>query len=613
MKIDNKIYFPTVIIGLIFMFSGVAFADVELYKRIDLSDNSVENCRASIGDLTGNGEIDFVFNDGRRIIKAFDHQGNLLWQKINKNDPGVGEEYHNFTIQNYDIDLDGRDEVICFLEINSENHLAVIDGVTGTIQTSVKVPFEAPRDHEFWGLKNLYMQDHIAIANLRGQEIPQDILAIHASKLKVAAYTYRDNKLDFQWYFVTDENETGYSSGHWAYPYDIDDDGKDEVLAGVDVLSETGEFLWRMDVGPFNPNHPNWGMDHVDALVCADIHPGHPGKEIIVGASVGLWLYTPDGTVMWHHPSKWVDPEKGMFGAIGEEGAQEVLVGNFKPDTPGLEIVVFEESMGGSQSVAMFDKDGNVLKWGDQGPGPRRWITYNIDWDGDRSQDEIYSRTGIYDDDFNFLSYTMNWGLLHTDDEGEEFYPIVCDVQGDHREEILWYDNDELLILENKDPLTGEVKPSPRNSLAYRVRMANNNHCNAMYFDWQHFTDVTVAQKDDGLNAAIEYERSKSDAHLYTIRMITSKKVSQIPSALILKESDNSVTEVHFNKSLSNQIFAGTLLVDENVSSGWGEFSLPAGSLINEEGVEGTSEITNGKMIFIDKNPPSDPGTARIF
>ncbi|MBN1781759.1 hypothetical protein JW948_11575 [bacterium] len=459
-------------------------AGVALYKHIDLSANSVENCRMTVGDLNGDNLVDYVFNDGRRVIKAFDHNGALLWQKFNPNDPGVTEQSHNFTISLYDIDLDNKEEVICYLEINGENALAIVDGVTGNIQTSVVVPFDSPRDHEFFGLDNVKMQDHVAIANLRGLAVPQDILAIHASKMKVAAYHYIDGQLVRQWYWVTDSN--GYSSGHYAFPYDIDDDGRDEVIAGVDILDENCNLLWNLPILPFDPAHPDWGLDHVDAAACADIDPDHPGKEILFVAMVGIWMMDPDGNVLWFKPSKVTDPVNGLFPG---EGIQELVVGNFRTDVPGLEAVIYAEGMYDANNVAIFDRAGNVLKWGSQVQGPRRWITCAMDWDGDRSVDEIYSRLGIFNGQFTKISESVNWSYMQSADF-DEFPPVVCDVRGDQREEIIWYDTNELFIMYNPAALVGEVKPSPWENIKYRMRYANLNHCSPMYFDWTAMDEV---------------------------------------------------------------------------------------------------------------------------
>jgi hypothetical protein len=502
---NHRFIYTILLTFLSIIFSLPALSEVGLYQRIDLSANSVENCRMTVGDLNGDGEIDFLFNDGRRTLKAFDHQGNLLWEKFNPNDPGVEEQYHNFTISIYDIDLDGMNEIICFLEIDNENCLAVVEGQTGIIETHTVLPFPAPRDHPYWGNTNYYMQDHIAIANLRGLNHPQDILAIHASKLKVAAFSYSNNTLEQMWFWITDTD--GYSSGHYAYPYDIDNDDRDEVLAGVDVLDENGNRLWKMQLDPFNPAHPDWGMDHVDALTSTDIDPDYPGNEIIAVAMTGMWMYSADGTVLWHFPTKLTDPDNGLFAG---EGVQEVLVGNFLPESTGLEMVLYSEQMSGDSTVALFDKAGNAVSWGDQNTGPRRWITTTIDWDGDRTRDEIYSRRGIYDTDFNRISYSMNWKYVNTIDT-DEFPPVVCDIQGDHREEILWYDTDEILILFNTDSLLVDSLETPWNRPKYRLRYANLNHCNAMYFNW---TAMNIAEDNippnspTNLNSPVQTDKS---------------------------------------------------------------------------------------------------------
>ena len=439
----------------------------------------------TVGDITGDGKIDYVFNDGRRVLKAFDHDGALLWEKFNPDDPGVEEPNHNFTISIYDIDLDNKAEVICYLEINGENALAIVDGETGNIQTSVVVPYDSPRDHEEFGLDNYHMQDHIAIINLRGQEIPQDILAIHASKLKIAAYSYIDGSLVQQWFYITDH--WGYSSGHWAFPYDIDEDGRDEVIAGSEILDENGILLWSLDILPFNPEHPNWGLDHVDAASCADVDPDLPGKEIIFVAATGMWMTDADGNELWFHPSKITDPENGYF--IGE-GIQEVLIGNFRPDITGLEAVIYSEDMYADNTVALFDRHGDAIQWDSQVDGPRRWITCAMDWDGDRTLDEIYSRNGIFDGQFQKLSESFHWSYRQTSDF-DEFPPVVCDAQGDHREEIIWYDTDELFIMYNSEPLSGDVKPSPWGNVKYRFRVANINHCSALYFNWTEMDEAS--------------------------------------------------------------------------------------------------------------------------
>ena len=73
---------------LLMLLYQYGIADVGLYKHIDLSRHSVKDCRMTIGDMNGDEKIDFLFFDGARTMKAFDHNGNLMWEKYNADEPG---------------------------------------------------------------------------------------------------------------------------------------------------------------------------------------------------------------------------------------------------------------------------------------------------------------------------------------------------------------------------------------------------------------------------------------------------------------------------------------------------------------------------------------------
>ena len=591
------------IVILSIYFSNSLKADVDLFRRIDLSAHSVKDCRLSLGDLNGDGEIDFIFNDGRRLIRAFDHRGNLLWEHINPDDPGVEETYHNFSISAYDIDIDQRDEVICFIEQEGRHTLTILDGASGEIMCSAELPFPAPRDHPFWGNTRFYMQNHIAVANLRGSRIPQDILAVHASKQKVAAYAFEADTLRHLWTWITDTD--GYASGHYAYPYDIDSDGRDEVLAGVDVLNENGRRLWSMDLYPSNPSNPTGGMDHVDALACADIDPDHPGKEIVVAAATGIWMYDAYGIVLWHYPSRLTDPAKGLFNG---EGIQEVLVGHFRKDLRGLQIVFFSEKMSGKHTVALFDAWGDAVLWDNQKSGPRRNIAYAIDWDGNRSLDEIYTRKGIFDGHFNRLSYSMNWKYVASVDR-DEYPPVVCDVQGDQREEIVWYDEDEILIIKNTDLLQTDTLASPLESLTYRVRLANDNHCNAIYFDWSLLNEDPVRASEPSSEPLAASVRSIPHSGMTQQRISviveTSVPVIRIPTPLILQTSDSSRWAIPLTGNVPGIQFTGIFHISA-LPEGPAKYILLHDSLVDSSGRKGNI-IHLGADIDIDKTPPAQP------
>ncbi len=651
------------------------FSEIGVYKHIDLSDYDVEECRLTVGDMTGDGRMDYLFFDGVRTIKAFDHEGNLLWEKFNPDDPGVLQPYHSYSLQIYDIDLDGKGEALIYWIIDGDYSLAILDGTTGKVEVSIPITFGPFTQGEY------YVKHSIAIANVRGLAVPQDILAWQVHTMELFVFAYKDNQLEPLWHWKTDHQN--YSSGRWAYPYDIDDDGKDEVIAGIDVLDENGIRLWKL---PGIANHP-------DAIVCGDIHPDNPGKEIVAiedgsqGNNEGLYMYTINGDIIWEKHD------------LTSEG-QEVCLGNFRSDIPGLEMVVFAEDTRGF--VHLCDKNGTVIEQDNQKEGPRRGLCYQIDWDGDRKLDEIYTRTGIFDGHLTKISSSMKYSVVQTMEE-TEFSPIVVDVQGDHREEIIWYDSDEMIILYNSEPLSGDSLPSPWNSILYRVRHANKPVTNSMYFNWltlanemdtippnaptnlrsfdktqnsltlswtappiasdgdsasfyrvlrnnslvgtpnttllsdtglmENTTYVyAIFSVDDNNNQSVKpvtgnFKTLSSSSDLYAtvsagsssmntekaipILLVTSERVIQVPTPLILKESDGSETHIHLLGQVPSQSFSGILDLNDSVAEGPAFFCLPESSLLDTEGNSGNT-IAHGDSIYIDKTPPTSPISIRI-
>jgi hypothetical protein len=163
------IYLPTNTEGAISMFRNVDLTQsgTQLHPDTTLGDrsNPAQNCRMTVGDLDGdnkiefvfNDKIEFVFNDGQRVIQAFDDDGTRLWSYFDSSARTEEELYHNFTIQVYDIDLDGKDEIIAFKIISSNQHVVVMNGETGANQATLQLDFGLPT--------GFFDHHHIAIAN----------------------------------------------------------------------------------------------------------------------------------------------------------------------------------------------------------------------------------------------------------------------------------------------------------------------------------------------------------------------------------------------------------------------------------------------------------------
>lgn len=104
-------------------------------------------CKMLLGGLNNDGrtEIVTVQPDNRQDVRyiphqvqcatAFDLQGNLLWQS-GKPDPGAGGPDSDYPAQVYDIDGDGRLEILCVM--NDRFH--ILDGATGKIKAVYELP-----------------------------------------------------------------------------------------------------------------------------------------------------------------------------------------------------------------------------------------------------------------------------------------------------------------------------------------------------------------------------------------------------------------------------------------------------------------------------------------
>jgi hypothetical protein len=104
--------------------------------------------------------------------------------------------------------------------------------------------------------------------------------------------------------------------------WDVDGDGRDEVLPGYHLYDDDGSLLWRMEDAEYIEEMG----DHVDHAAFGELDGDEGnGPEIgIAGSSEGFFLVDArDGKVLRHH-------------RVGH--SQGIYAGNFRPDLPGLEM-----------------------------------------------------------------------------------------------------------------------------------------------------------------------------------------------------------------------------------------------------------------------------------
>ena len=272
-----------------------------------------------IGDLDGDGRMELVMIqadgdiDDRYVphqvtcVTAYRLDGTLLWQKGTpvSNPGGTGSD---FPAQVYDIDEDGKLEVLCV--INKE--FLILDGCTGKVKKAYPLPGEEAHDC-------------IIIANLSGREKARDIIL----KDRYHKMWALDHNFNLLW---THEGNLG----HFPWATDVNGDGYDEVMAGYDLLDHTGKLLWSCK----NLE------DHADCLWAGDVN-GDGKPELVVGGSVTC-MYDSEGRELWRYE--------------GSIESQHVALGRFRKELPGLQIAGLDRIRRGDGYKGQWDgKDGMFL------------------------------------------------------------------------------------------------------------------------------------------------------------------------------------------------------------------------------------------------------------
>ena len=399
---------------------------MKLWKKIDLK-NFGTSRQIRFGHLTGTDEWYVVLAQMQKRVSrdaygfiscltAIDLEGNVLWQLGEPSDKTeeLGKVSADMAFQVYDIDGDGRDEVI----VGWDFEIRILDGRTGTIKKSAKTPFSDDDDADLIGVPyqtyafERINPDGIRICNFRGKERPADILI----KDRYCRIYALDEDLNVMWKFKSPTN-----TGHCPLPIDIDGDGKDELLVGYKLLDSDGQMLWSYPISE----------DHTDEIVAGKWMPGEDeGHFACVSGTEGFFIGDFYGNIV----------ARDMIGH-----AQRVSIANYCPEREGREIVV--TNFWGHQGVIfLYDCYGNQI-WEMENEMNGN-ILAPVNWDGDGTEliltNADAKKGGL-----------LNGKGVRAVEFPDDGHPVLCceslDLTGDERNELVVWDYHSMYIYTQDD------------------------------------------------------------------------------------------------------------------------------------------------------------------
>ena len=399
---------------------------MKLWKKIDLK-NFGTSRQIRFGHLTGTDEWYVVLAQMQKRVSrdaygfiscltAIDLEGNVLWQLGEPSDKTeeLGKVSADMAFQVYDIDGDGRDEVI----VGWDFEIRILDGRTGTIKKSAKTPFSDDDDADLIGVPyqtyafERINPDGIRICNFRGKERPADILI----KDRYCRIYALDEDLNVMWKFKSPTN-----TGHCPLPIDIDGDGKDELLVGYKLLDSDGQMLWSYPISE----------DHTDEIVAGKWMPGEDeGHFACVSGKAGFFIGDFYGNIV----------ARDMIGH-----AQRVSIANYCPEREGREIVV--TNYWGHQGVIfLYDCYGNQI-WEMENEMNGN-ILAPVNWDGDGTEliltNADAKKGGL-----------LNGKGVRAVEFPDDGHPVLCceslDLTGDERNELVVWDYHSMYIYTQDD------------------------------------------------------------------------------------------------------------------------------------------------------------------
>lgn len=409
-----------------------------LYRRVEIpkeflneTDGKSWGGDIRIGDLTGNGTVDFLVYKSLGgihpcFLGAFTLDSEPIWSFGNKHleIPDSEEPKSPLTtlspdrpgpVAIYDIDADGKTEVICFwIDSNvtqaskwnlSAIQLLLLDGATGDVKKSTicdELQLCNAYVENDLHIPN-YVHQRIMIANLCGNPQAQDFIV----KVGVDILAF-NHKLELLWKYTDKWYRYPKHSAYIPAVGDFNGDDLDEVNGGNYGLASDGSVLWDKYLG-----------DNLDSVLIEE-WDGLDRAILSAGGQV-------------------VDSSGNAIFSLGMDvvpHGQEIRCGNFLQDHyPNLVI----RYNGHNPDLIVVDIEGNIRTRFTVDETPNNTGLETIRWNGSEETDLIYSPAALYNGEGNKV---ITFPELPSPTGGRMgwYHCFPADVCGDAREEVILYD-----------------------------------------------------------------------------------------------------------------------------------------------------------------------------
>ncbi|MGP4011233.1 rhamnogalacturonan lyase [Streptomyces sp. 4N124] len=439
---------------------------------------------ASVGDLDGDGALDFVLKwqptnakdnsqsgyTGNTIVDGIKLDGTRLWRIDLGRNIRSGAHYTQFQV--YDYDGDGKAEVAMKTAdgtrdgtgaligsasadhrnssgyvLSGPEYLTMFNGQTGKAMGTVDyVP--ARGSVASWGDSYGNRVDRFlaGTAYLDGAR-PSLIMARgYYTRSVIAAWDWRGGTFTRRWTFDTNSSTNtgkGYDGqgNHSLSVADVDADGKDEIVYGAMTVDDNGHGLWTTKLG------------HGDAGHVGDLNPARSGLEYFKvsedTSKPGSWMADArTGALLWQTASG-ADNGRGVSADIhaGSAGAESWSASDTTLRSPT------------GASLGREPSSINFVNW----------------WDGDTTR-ELLDGTRI--DKYGTSSDTrlLTGASVHSNNGTKATPSLSGDIFGDWREEVVWpTSNNTALRIYSTPNETGTKITTLLHDTMYRTALAWQN------------------------------------------------------------------------------------------------------------------------------------------